>query len=204
MKPYYSKNGITIYHGDCRDILPSVEADFVITDPPYNAGINYGKHNDNMGQNDFKEWLAQWWQLLPERKIIFTGLVKWQDYASLAPTALGFWYKPGNPASGGAYQWSEGEPIMSWGVAFGGSNVFKRSVGKQSGVGSHPCPKPLSLMLEIITRCKYKGDQLVDPFMGSGTTLRAAKDLGRQAIGIEIEERYCEIAANRMSQEVLF
>ena len=202
-KPYYAHEGLTIYHGDCRDILPYCNADIVLTDPPYNAGLQYGAHNDSMSDNDFRQWLSQWWQLLPERKIIFPGLVKWQEYSLLTPTALGFWFKPGNPASGGAYQWSEGEPIMSWKTNFSGSNVFRATITKQQGVGDHPCPKPLDLMTQIMERCRFKKGIWLDPFLGSGTTLLAAKNLGLSAIGIEQEERYCEIAAKRLSQEVM-
>ncbi len=67
----------------------------------------------------------------------------------------------------------------------------------------HPCPKPENFWRKLMARCSVdQTDSILDPFMGSGTTLRAAKDLGRKAIGIEIEERYCEIAAKRMAQEV--
>ncbi len=66
----------------------------------------------------------------------------------------------------------------------------------------HPCPKPYKIMTKMVVLGSTEGDTILDPFMGSGTTLRAAKDLGRKAIGIEIEERYCEIAARRLSQEV--
>ena len=76
-------------------------------------------------------------------------------------------------------------------------------VSSQSGDRLHSSPKPLWLMRQLIEDFTDPGDTILDPFMGSGTTLRAAKDLGRKAIGIEIEERYCEIAAQRLSQEVL-
>jgi DNA modification methylase len=160
-------------------------------------------HNDSMSDDEFREWLGQWWELLPERKIVFPGLVKWQEYSRLAPTALGFWFKPGNPAPGGAYQWSEGEPIMSWKVKFSASNVFRETVKKQKNVGDHPCPKPLGLIAEVIRRCYFKDGVWLDPFVGSGTTLIAAKNLGLSAVGIEQEERYCEIAAGRLEQEVM-
>ena len=67
----------------------------------------------------------------------------------------------------------------------------------------HPTTKPLKLMTDLVDLFSNESETILDPFMGSGTTLRAAKDLGRKAIGIEIEEKYCEIAAKRMAQEVL-
>jgi site-specific DNA-methyltransferase (adenine-specific) len=85
----------------------------------------------------------------------------------------------------------------------GGNSEIGRAKWKSERQAPHPCPKPLDLFLRLIEAFgQFCDNPLVDPFMGSGTTLRAAKDLGRKAIGIEIEERYCEIAARRMAQEV--
>ena len=81
-----------------------------------------------------------------------------------------------------------------------GSDTLNYAVGHEVGVAGHPAPKPLGLFRLLIERWSMTDTTILDPFMGSGTTLRAAKDLGRRAIGIEIEERYCEIAAKRMSQ----
>ncbi len=83
--------------------------------------------------------------------------------------------------------------------------IPKHDSGQGHGGGSneHPTQKPMRLMLRLVDLFSQHGETILDPFMGSGTTLRAAKDLGRKAIGIEIEERYCEIAAKRMAQEVL-
>ena len=79
-----------------------------------------------------------------------------------------------------------------------------RISGIKPSADDHPTPKPLSLMSLFVRLHSESGDLVLDPFMGAGTTLRAAKDLGRRAIGIEIEEKYCEIAAKRMGQETLF
>ena len=87
----------------------------------------------------------------------------------------------------------------------GGTSVWIHNIAKGNADArpDHPCPKPLPLMLQLVSLFTDLGETILDPFAGAGTTLRAAKDLGRKAIGIEIEEKYCEIAAKRMAQEVL-
>ena len=86
-------------------------------------------------------------------------------------------------------------------IKHGGQDAFDFSVGSDYKP-DHPSPKPLVFMKWLINRLSEKKQIILDPFMGSGTTLVAAKELGRKAIGIEIEERYCEIAAKRLSQQV--
>ena len=206
MKPYYedTASGITIYHGDCREIMPLLDpVDLVLTDPPYNVGKEYGAHDDGMSAAAYESWCAEWFaQLDAKRTIIFPGhgnLSVWWNIKK--PSGVGCWYKPGNPAKGGVFQFCEWEPWLYWGGGFPSSDVIRATVSEQSDTGDHPCPKPLPLFRKLVERAKP--DTILDPFMGSGTTLRAAKDLGRKAIGIEIEERYCEIAARRMSQSVL-
>jgi site-specific DNA-methyltransferase (adenine-specific) len=93
----------------------------------------------------------------------------------------------------GAMRWNGGGRAALW--------TYNTVKGKEARP-DHPCPKPLALMRELVSLFSDPGEMILDPFMGSGTTLRAAKDLGRRAVGIEIEERYCEIAAKRLSQEV--
>lgn len=95
----------------------------------------------------------------------------------------------------GRKRWNGGGLPAVWRHASANGNTPERP--------DHPCPKPLPLMVELVSLFTDPGETILDPFMGSGTTLRAAKDLGRKAIGIECEERYCEIAAKRMAQEVL-
>ena len=120
---------------------------------------------------------------------------------------FGIWDKPN-----GAPQMSGDRPATGWeAIAFfhraGGAMTWngggRRSVfrcNRETGSFTHKTQKPLRLVKELVSLFSDEGDLLLDPFMGSGTTLRAAKDLGRKAIGIEIEERYCEIAAKRMAQ----
>jgi DNA modification methylase len=85
----------------------------------------------------------------------------------------------------------------------GRHGVFTFNKGEGGGANEHPTTKPLKLMKDLVALFTDPGETILDPFMGSGTTLRAAKDLGRKAIGIEMEEKYCEIAAKRCCQEVL-
>ena len=202
MKPYYEASGITIYHGDCREVLPSVRADVLVTDPPY--GISYSSgwqerpiHGD--GDISAREFVLSVWG---EKPALVFG--HWRSFPPTNTKMQLTWDKGDWPGMGDlSLPWGPStEEIYVLGGGFhgnrGGSVV---RVDREVGATIHPCEKPIDLMLNLITRCP---DGIVlDPFMGSGTTLVAAKQLGRRAIGIEIEERYCEIAAKRLAQEVL-
>ena len=222
MTPYYNHAGITIYHGDCRDVLPSISADVLITDPPY--GVNLGEH---VGANETRSgYLAK------------TGYASYQDTdanlrAIVAPaivTALSMVKRgvvfcagskigafPEGSCIGGVYL-PAGCGRTAWGFQNLATAIFYgtapglekgakptviRSTAAAAKTG-HPCPKPLPWMAWLVMLASLECETIIDPFMGGGTTLRAAKDAGRRAIGIEIEERYCEIAAKQLGQEVLF
>lgn len=208
MKPYYEHGGITIYHGDCREILPTLAADVLVTDPPYGVSYrsNWSKHKDIAGDGDHlvrDEVLALW----GDRPTIVFG--SWKIVRPASVRARLIWSKAPDPGMGDlTMPWGmSDEEIYVMGDGFTGRrgpNVLafpKVPVGAK-GIGrDHPSPKPRALMVHLIERCPP--GTILDPFMGSGTTLRAAKDLHRNAIGIELEERYCEIAANRLRQNVL-
>jgi DNA modification methylase len=207
VKPYYDDGTVTIYHGDCREILPTLEpVDMIVADPPYNVGKSYGAHDDSMPVDAYQRWCLEWFggcRALTRRIVVFPGhgnLPVWWQISK--PSAVGCWYKPGTMA-GSHIGWSEWEPWLYWGPRASGSSVIRAPLGsgQQCDTGDHPCPKPLKLVAKLLT--KFPGESVIDPFLGSGTTLRAAKNLGRRAIGIEIEERYCEIAAKRCAQDVL-
>ncbi len=210
MTPYYDDGQITIYCGDAVVVLPTIArgcVDLACTDPPYNCGKDYGQHDDRMPRPDYLAWCRTWFELVRgvcSRTIIFPGngnLDIWWQISK--PSAVGCWYKPGNGGSSiiGFEEW---EPWLYWtgnkGL-LGGSSVVRAAVGNQRGVGGHPCPKPLELVKRLLLKCK--SEAVLDPFLGSGTTVVAAKHLGIRAIGIELEERYCEIAVRRLAQGVL-
>lgn len=216
MTPYYERDGITIYHGDCREVLPTLgPVDHVITDPPYGIGYStgrrqYGIRSSTRLVND----------LLVAPLLNDTAAV----YVFAAPLKLdevlrvlrSFWdvanvlcWDKGNGTAGDLAT-TYGQRWEAIVYARRGRPVFKRrdrDVLAFSRGNSrrylHPTQKPISLLRYLIER-HPDASVVLDPFMGSGTTLCAAKDIGRKAIGIEIEERYCEIAAKRLEQEMLF
>jgi DNA modification methylase len=194
-KPYYQDGAVTIYNSDCRKIIPSLERfDLLLTDPPY--GLGEKLHGGSWGTKG-----TNWDDARPE-SLIFMGLAKkyciWGGNYFNLPISRGWlvWYKPdaNGYLSNVELAWTSLDmtiKYMSYSIA--ATNPERNG---------HPTLKPLKIMLWCLS---YFPDcnTILDPFMGSGTTLRAAKDLGRKAIGIEIEEKYCEIAAKRMAQEVM-
>ena len=209
--PYYEHAGITIYHGDCREILPSLAFDVLVTDPPYGIAYKSGWagpfRNTQIANDDTTDARDVVIGMLGNRPALVFGTWKRIPPAG-AHTAL-VWDK-GMAAGMGdlSVPWRPNwEAIFVIGKGFHGSRDTSVLTGHTvvtwaSKGRTHPNEKPLTLLLTLLAKCP--GGIVLDPFMGSGTTLRAAKDLGRRAIGIEIEERYCEIAAKRMGQEVMF
>lgn len=210
MKPYYEHAGITIYHGDCRDILPNLEpVDLVLTDPPY--GIMYsGNHGASWQKTrivgdynvEIRDWVISELAGLP---MIIFGTWKTQRPKSTRQVLI-FDKGPAFGMGDLSFPWKNSfEEIYVIGNGFYGSRdeaVIRGhiQVSWESKGRCHPNQKPVSLIIYLLN--KHTGNIILDPFMGSGTTLVAAKELGRKAIGIEIEEKYCEIAARRLSQEV--
>lgn len=198
VKPYYEHAGITIYHGDCREILPSIKADVVVTDPPYGLGDRWtggSWFTRGVYAQDKCEWDAEAPHATVEA-LIMRGVptVLWGgNYFAVPPSRCWLaWLKTNAPETMADFE-------LAW------TNLDRPSASYSAACGvrvrQHPTEKPLDVMRWCLG---FVADGLIlDPFMGSGTTLRAAKDLGRRAIGIEIDERYCEIAARRLAQEVL-
>ncbi len=221
MKPYYEHAGITIYHGDCRDILPQVTADALITDPPY--GVDLGEHQ---GATDVRpgHMVKAGYASYSDTQENFDAIVIPAVELGLSVTTRGLvfmsnkqfkklpqWTAIGcvfNPAGAGSNPWgfTVHHLCALYGKApnMGAGRTPTGIISAESAwKNGHNCPKPYGWMTWAVQLASLAGEMVLDPFCGSGTTLEAAKNLGRSAIGIEIEERYCEIAAKRLAQEVL-
>lgn len=207
MTPYYDEDGIVIYHGDCREVLPDVgHVGAVVTDPPY--GISWSprvNHRDSPWKDTERVGLSTWVGLSP--KACIWGGNYYTDQLPMSESWL-IWLKRPQGFDDDPRTYSGVE--MAW-TNFGGKPRTKMLVwdgGKRQGnvvnrTFCHPAQKPLELMRWSIVRAGEIDGPILDPFMGSGTTLQAAKAMGHQAIGIELEEKYCEIAANRLRQGAL-
>lgn len=203
MTPYYEQDGITIYHGDCRDVLPALRLPVLetvlCTDPPY--GIDFAGRPSKWQR--LAGMHAEKWDREPfadvDLLIRSAGVACiWGGNYYALPLSRGWlaWIKPDAPPSMGTFE-------LAWTNIDQKARHIVHSIGATNAerVG-HPTQKPLRVMRWCIGGLPE--GLVLDPFAGSGTTLLAAKDFGRRAIGIEIEERYCEIAARRLSQGVLF
>lgn len=200
MKPYYADNLVTLYHGDCREVLPCLpKADLVLTDPPY--GVEF------RGATWDKEIPPIIFDIVSTNKaLVITGTLTIWEYPR--PDWVLCWARPASNSRskvGGFSHWS---PILAYG-SFKFPTDYRSWHAIQFAYPpsfEHPTPKPEPLLKWLIGYGSEVTDTILDPFTGSGTTLKAAKELGRRAIGIEIEEKYCEIAARRLeiAQPALF
>lgn len=217
MNPYYQDENVTLYHADCLQHLDVLDkADVLITDPPY--GMAYISNSSKVKKSD-----AIAGDSTTEARDAVLNAWRSDVGADRPALVFGTWRVP-RPESRNVIAWVKGNSPgmgdlnMPWGLAweeiyvigkgFKGSRVANHITVPVESAASltrpdHPTPKPVPLMEELISKCPPEWT-IIDPFAGSGSTLRAAKNLGRKVIGFEIEEKYCEIAANRLAQEVLF
>ena len=240
IKPYYGPHaGITIYHGDCREILPTLpKCDLLLTDPPYGITQNVWDNTEAVfevfdsticpivctAQNPFTAYLicrysfrfkwADVWEktqavgflnakVMPLRKhedivVLCTGRMQYTPQITRKPSEN---VRPhGDTAQSSNYGSFNEKRTRTIGL----EETYPQSIVRFPNCqeGDHPTQKPVALFGYLVSTYTLPDWTIFDPFMGSGTTLVAAKNLGRTAIGIEIEEKYCEIAAKRLSQEV--
>lgn len=179
----------------------------VLTDPPYGVGIDYASFKDS--DRNVRDLMSQ---VLPDirlksRVVAFTPGIKHMWNYPRPDWVIGIFFSSGTNSS--AWGFNMWQPVL----VYGNDPYLERGIGSRPDAYwkseamediDHPVPKPIGQWTWLLNRISAReGEFVLDPFMGSGTTLRAAKNIGRYAIGIEIEERYCEVAAKRMQQEVL-
>ena len=236
MKPYYEKDGIVLYHGDCREVLAGLDrVDHVITDPPYEAEAHTKGRRGNLSPKrahcptqiaDFRP-LGFDAMTAADRAIVGASMGRLANGWILVfcqVEAAHLWAEACKPARylrtqiwvkpDGCPQFTGDRPGMGYEsivTCWAGPKRPHWNGGGRHGVythmtvkgSEHQTPKPEPLMRELVHLFTDPGDLVLDPFAGSGTTLRACKDLGRRCIGVERNERYCEITARRLDQNVL-
>lgn len=219
MKPYYQDSAVTIYHGNCREILPFVSADveFLLTDPPYGIAYKHSGGGSPVAGRSIRLTIRHSEAVTGDNErfdptpfLNFRDVILWgaNNFCHSLPEDSGRWLI-WDKADGRYGVDTFGDAELGWHNRGRAARIFRFmwkgaycvKIGEENGRRLHPTMKPQGLMKWCISLVPT--GLILDPFMGSGSTLRAAKDLGRRAIGIEIEERYCEIAARRMAQEVL-
>ncbi len=231
MKPYYDHGNITIYHGDCKDILPVLpkpSGDVLVTDPPY--GVEYKSGRGEMGRvkgdgagevGAVVDGLREALRILRRgRHVYIFGRLNLSSLPLCGLTEL-IWDKEKFGMGDLTNPWASQHEIVTFATyETSKANRGPRGYGKLTArmrkgsvlrslrhnagsVRRHPTEKPVDILRQMIESSSVLGERVLDPFMGSGSTLVAAKLEGREAIGIEIEERYCETAAKRLAQEVL-
>lgn len=208
MKPYYSDEFVTPYHGDCLQIDAWLEADVLVTDPPYGSESSSGYGRSALGKrtilndkdtNARDAALALW----GDRPAVVFG----HPTIAEPPGCWHFrlvWDKKSPGLGAGAWRWQHELIYLrgAWTKAAPDFSVLSIGRGPQSEARfRHPHAKPAGIMQRLLDGSP--AGTIADPFAGSGSTLVAAKQLGRKAIGVELEERYCEIAARRLAQDVL-
>jgi site-specific DNA-methyltransferase (adenine-specific) len=234
MQPYYSANGIQIWLGDCRDVLPHISGDLIVADYPYGE-----KQADWDGEKpDSIVWDLMHAALPVGGVLYYWGFWGHADWVLPHARRVGFtpqsqitwWFRTGRPEKLSfredkeiAWYFSKGEPrVFNPGedlepyedeanyARYGRKGKHPGTVWQASRIFhnhpqniGHETQKPEEIIAKMVRISSNPGDTVIDPTFGSGTTLRVAKNLGRRCIGIEKQEKWCEAAAIRLSQEVM-
>jgi DNA methylase len=219
-EPYWTDGQVTLYLGDCRKVTEWLSADVLVMDPPYGRGWKQGRHWDPRHTDDRHAGITGDLDTTVRDQV----LAMWQGASAVVfgdlmlPPPAGnkqtlVYRKPPNAGARGAMGGFRRDAeaiylIGSWPSGLGGlSSVLATGAPSQGNPSSpqgrygHSHAKPVDVMETLIAACPP--GTVADPFCGAGSTLVAARNQGRQAIGVEIEERYCEAAARRLAQAVL-
>jgi site-specific DNA-methyltransferase (adenine-specific) len=229
MIPYYAEHGITLYHGDCRDVLPTLPAasvDLIVTDPPY--GVRWQSQyrrlafdaivGDDSTAAAVGALRLALGTLRKRRHVYVFGRYDWSDLPLASPVEL-IWDKDALGMGDLAIPWAGQHEYIQFAVYFPSTADRDNDRGRLTArlrqgtilrvtrltgnaVTDHPTEKPVALLRQLIESSSCIGETVLDMFAGVGSTLVAARVEGRRAIGIELDERYCEIAARRLAQNV--
>ena len=241
VSPYYEQEGITIYQGDCFEILHELGSiDAVVTDPPYSSGgafrgdrakstvTKYVNSDtaayrpefagDSRDQRSFAAWCTMWLNAARyacKPSAILCSFIDWRQLPTMTDAVqaagwtwrnLATWWKPGIRMQRGQFSGSAEYVVYATnGPADTDFDGAQQNVFRCAPVDDklHIAEKPTGVMGWVLAVVR-PGSLVLDPFMGSGATLVAAKKAGHRGIGIEVDERYCEIAAKRLAQGALF
>ena len=212
MTPYYADDLVTIYHGDCREVMAEwmlVHADVIVTDPPYGMAYRHGARkggvrfgfDDQFITGDDEPFDPSLILALDLPTVMFGA----NHYADRLPPSRGWlvWDKrdgsPSNDQSDAELAWTN---VLTVARVFSARWSGAHRTGREQQEGRlHVNQKPVALMAWVLAM--MPAGVVLDPFMGSGSTLVAAKELGRRSIGVEVDERHCESAATRLRQGTL-
>lgn len=220
-QPYFEDDGIVLYHGSCLEIDAWLQADVLVTDPPYGMSFRSGmrkateKFDKIQGDDtpELRDNMLQMWRGAKGTDAIGAVFGTWRVPRPPDCTNVLVWYKFGaGPGMGNLAEvfgnshediyilgsWKKPPKVTRRGSVIQ-TNESRSAEAEKVG---HPTPKPVGLMEQLI-EATVPGTVIAEPFAGGGSTLVAARNLGRKAIGVEIEEKYCEIIANRLSQGAL-
>ena len=211
LDPYYKDEHVTLYHGDCREILPHLpQVDLVLTDPPYGIGEAAGKNKSRGKLAVSKDYGNDTWDDKPIQQSVIDSLITQPavifggNYYAMPPSSC--WLVWDKHITG---DFADCE--LAWtnlpGAVRKIDYLWNGCMKKRPEQRFHPTQKPLDVMKWCIsqadTKLKKQVQTILDPFAGSGTTLRAAKDMNRCCIGVEQSKEYCDVIVKRMKQQVL-
>ena len=206
---YYESNGITIYHADCRELALSIRPDLVLADPPYGVSERTNRKSNGRGNlaegNDFPPVFGDDkpfdpTYLLTFSRVIMFGANHYADRLPASPSWIVWDKRDGIPSNDNA------DCELAWSILGGPARLYRHlwngaiRASERQEPRVHPTQKPVNLMARLIDQYTKPADLIFDPYMGSGSTLVAAANLGRRAVGVEIMEQYCAVAVERLAK----
>ena len=191
MNPYYQKSGITLYNADCREVAKSVKVDFILTDPPYpDYYANEYGYFPPMFLNDFSCRQLVFWSAKAEFPLDYSAIHIWDKKTGAGSEYERIFERNGQKN----FKVFRHYLINSTVAASFTGDVFT----------GHKSQKPIKLLRELITKFVPAGSIVFDPFSGSGRTLVACQELGYQAVGCEVSEKWCGVSVEGLAQQTLF